>query len=218
LREFDIPFSVFVPTDFLNDNKKLFVDVIQQAINDFPGSEIAVKIDGQEYFYRLGTADERDDAAMRIILAVRNRSPEQRRSFVQSFLLAVGEPEFREKIYLSNSQLEVLSGFAEIGSHSVSHANLASLCGEELTRELRDSKNRLQSVIDDPVEGLAYPFGKDWSFSDAVKKQARECGYSYGLTTLWGRLDKACDLFAIPRIGVGNSTLRMKVNMMGINI
>jgi len=47
----------------------------------------------------------------------------------------------------------------EIASHTVSHPRLQQLTNEEVHRELRDSKRYLTSLLENDVEGFAYPYG-----------------------------------------------------------
>jgi peptidoglycan/xylan/chitin deacetylase (PgdA/CDA1 family) len=48
----------------------------------------------------------------------------------------------------------------EIASRTQSHPNLQRLTQEQVRHELRGSKEYLQSLLDEQVEGFAYPYGK----------------------------------------------------------
>ena len=218
LRDKEIPHSVYIPSGFLDDKAELFADSVQRALNACKETRITLNLNGRRVEYQLNTQAQRDDAALRIVLSIRDQAPEQRDALTQSVLAAVGMPPPGEQIYLSSSELERLGRFAETGSHSVTHANLASLSADALSDELTQSKRDLESITRQPVTGLAYPFGKPWSYSPEVQACARENGYVYALTTRWGKVNRETDLFSIPRIGVGNSTIRMKLNLLGVNI
>lgn len=61
--------------------------------------------------------------------------------------------------YMSVDQAkQIQAAGSEIGSHTVSHANLTTLDGAKLTSELADSKRKLEANFG-TVTSLAYPFG-----------------------------------------------------------
>ncbi|QEV07764.1 polysaccharide deacetylase family protein [Streptomyces prasinus] len=62
----------------------------------------------------------------------------------------------------------------EIGSHTVSHAQLDTLTGRQLRAELVDSKAVLEDVLGHPVPHLAYPHGYN---SPRVRAMAARAGY-----------------------------------------
>jgi peptidoglycan/xylan/chitin deacetylase (PgdA/CDA1 family) len=81
----------------------------------------------------------------------------------------------------------------EIGSHTISHAHLASLSDGELRRELSESKEQIEAALGRPCTELAYPYGEH---DERVRVLARAAGYerAYGL---WARPG---DRFALPRL------------------
>src|SRR5437870_793432 len=52
----------------------------------------------------------------------------------------------------------------EIGSHTVTHADLGQVSPDEARTELADSKNTLEAKLERPVRWLAYPFGGKQNF------------------------------------------------------
>ncbi|MEG1288109.1 MAG: polysaccharide deacetylase family protein [Bacilli bacterium] len=75
------------------------------------------------------------------------------------------------------------SGVFEIGSHSVSHANLASLKEKDLENELKVSKETLEKLIGKSVTSVAYPFG---SYNNNVVNMAKKY-YKFGISTVPGK-------------------------------
>jgi peptidoglycan/xylan/chitin deacetylase (PgdA/CDA1 family) len=84
----------------------------------------------------------------------------------------------------------------EVGSHTVTHAHLRRLAHDDLARELRDSRERLEAELDRPCRFLAYPYGEE---DGRVRRAAREAGYeaAFGLSP-----DGVADRFAVPRVGI----------------
>ena len=92
---------------------------------------------------------------------------------------------------------ELAARGVEIGSHTCSHPHLPRLGDDELDRELRESRARLEDVLRRPCRFFAYPFGDE----DArVRAATRRAGYEAAFA-LPGDV-AAPDDFAVPRLGV----------------
>jgi peptidoglycan/xylan/chitin deacetylase (PgdA/CDA1 family) len=63
----------------------------------------------------------------------------------------------------------------EIGAHTVSHPHLARLTSAELQRELRESKERIETEIGRPCLHLAYPYGEH---SADIRRAAEAAGFA----------------------------------------
>lgn len=74
----------------------------------------------------------------------------------------------------------------EIGSHSTSHTVLANESIAVITREMIDSRARLESMLHVPCVSIAYPVGGPAGIDDRVIKAAADCGYQYGCTYVSG--------------------------------
>lgn len=87
--------------------------------------------------------------------------------------------------YMSAGQIaELARAGHEIGSHTVSHADLSTLSDAELTAELVDSKAALEQLAaGSSVESLAYPYG---TANERVADAARAAGYRSGRTVAPG--------------------------------
>ncbi len=94
---------------------------------------------------------------------------------------------------------EELHGLAdrgvEIGSHTITHPHLTRLSDAELSRELQDSRSRLEDELGRACLLLAYPYGEN----DArVRAAARKAGYTaaFALRETFA----SADPFALPRV------------------
>jgi peptidoglycan/xylan/chitin deacetylase (PgdA/CDA1 family) len=92
---------------------------------------------------------------------------------------------------------ELVSRGVEVGSHTITHAHLPTLSDADLTRELGDSKQQLETEIGSPCRFLAYPYGEH----DArVRAAAQKAGYVAAFA-LPGR-EAPLNPFAFPRVGI----------------
>ena len=86
----------------------------------------------------------------------------------------------------------------EIGSHSRTHRSLVNLNKDALSRELKESKDKIESITGKEVSSLAYPFG---FYNVNVKTLASESGYYFGFKN-FSLHAEIRDLFEIQRIPI----------------
>ena len=110
-------------------------------------------------------------------------------------------PSFARATTLTDLKRAVAHSGVTVGSHTVSHPNLARLTPQEVTRELVDSREWLRSNLgSSAVPWLSYPYGLR---SPAVMKAAAEAGYrgAFRVTGGWLRRD-AKPAYDLPRLNV----------------
>ncbi|SPL72450.1 polysaccharide deacetylase family protein [Acinetobacter stercoris] len=102
---------------------------------------------------------------------------------------------------LNDEQVQLLSnsGLVEIGSHTLTHANLDKLNDAECFTEMSESKKRLEQLIGRPVTSFAYPFGI-YSVRDVAV--AKQVGYTNAVTTKEGIDDLTPDFMQLQRIKI----------------
>ncbi|NTV52114.1 MAG: polysaccharide deacetylase family protein [Candidatus Firestonebacteria bacterium] len=101
---------------------------------------------------------------------------------------------------LGRAELAALQGQGwEIGSHGLSHANLAGLAPEALRRETADSRSLLEEALQSPVNVFAYPFG---SWDAAARAAVAQAGYAAACAISPGTRSVTADLFALRRVYV----------------
>jgi peptidoglycan/xylan/chitin deacetylase (PgdA/CDA1 family) len=126
----------------------------------------------------------------------------------------VYEPRPRMKILEAEGLREVATRGIEVGSHSMTHRNLANLDSLALEQEVNDSCRILSEVWGEAVEGFSYPYG---SFSYATVQAVRQGGYAYACawntnsTNVRGR-DMKYHLLRIP-VSEKDNTLRFGLKL-----
>jgi peptidoglycan/xylan/chitin deacetylase (PgdA/CDA1 family) len=103
-------------------------------------------------------------------------------------------------LLMNDAQLRELADAGhEIGSHTMTHPHLARIPREEVERELRNSKSRIEHAINRNVGVLAYPYG---GVDETVKAIAEECGYQFGVAVNSGPVHAGRDRMEIRRAQV----------------
>ncbi len=89
----------------------------------------------------------------------------------------------RKFAHLSRDDLRQLNdqGF-EIGSHGCSHRSLLAMNDVQAMHELAESKKKLEAILNRPVYSISYPFGQ---FNRKLLQMAKECGYAFGVASLY---------------------------------
>jgi peptidoglycan/xylan/chitin deacetylase (PgdA/CDA1 family) len=94
---------------------------------------------------------------------------------------------------------EVSRNGVEIGSHTRSHPQLATLSGEALKEELAGAKRDIEEHLGREVDHFCYPYG---NYNDDVKSEVIKAGYRYAVVTQRGHVLKGSDPLALRRVPV----------------
>jgi peptidoglycan/xylan/chitin deacetylase (PgdA/CDA1 family) len=116
--------------------------------------------------------------------------------------------------YMSRQQVKAASDQGiVIGSHSVSHLDLASLGPGELARQVAFSRTELEALAGRPVLDFCYPSGR---YTDAVVRAVAAAGYRDATTTAPGLDHTLADRFTWSRVRVsGGETLAQFAAALG---
>lgn len=105
--------------------------------------------------------------------------------------------------YMTRDQIiEINNNDIEIGSHTLSHPDLATATSTRAEKEILDSKKQLEDIIVKKVISFCYPSGK---YNDATENYVKNSGYSFAVTTKGG-ITTFADLFTLNRYRINNGT------------
>jgi len=105
---------------------------------------------------------------------------------------------------MSSDQLRSLSNLGfEIGAHSMNHYDLTKLRDEEIFKEIAESKETLEKILDEPVHTFAYPYG---SLNKRVKKMVEIAGFSFACGVYTGPYRFGDDFFDLRRLAINYHT------------
>ncbi len=91
-------------------------------------------------------------------------------------------------------------GFS-VGSHTLSHIPLTDLHPDDAKREIAESGKILSRRIGAPIKGFSYPRGA-WNME--LANMAKQAGYEYAVTTVFGSNKSGCDRFALSRRSISD--------------
>jgi peptidoglycan/xylan/chitin deacetylase (PgdA/CDA1 family) len=91
----------------------------------------------------------------------------------------------------------------EVGAHSLSHTSLPARTTAEKEREIYGSRDECADITGTAPRNFAYPFG-DWD--EETSLLVRQAGFESACSTVEIGVGRGADLYALPRIQVGNWT------------
>lgn len=113
--------------------------------------------------------------------------------------------------------LELQSSNITIGAHTMTHARLADISREIAEVELKESKAILEKILNKEVRFVAYPKGKQSDVGSTAVTLAEAVGYHAAFSTENGLINKASNIFFLPRLGIRNIPLFVfKVRVSGL--
>jgi peptidoglycan/xylan/chitin deacetylase (PgdA/CDA1 family) len=93
----------------------------------------------------------------------------------------------------------------DIGAHTVTHPLLAAHPLETQRAEVYESKQRLEELLDRPIESFSYPYGGRGHYSDATVRVVSEAGFLRACTTEPERVRRRDSPFEWGRFVVSDS-------------
>jgi peptidoglycan/xylan/chitin deacetylase (PgdA/CDA1 family) len=105
----------------------------------------------------------------------------------------------------------------DIGSHTVTHADLGAVSLEQARREAVESKRVLEHRLQKPVRWLAHPFGQRTNLRHDVVPLLQEAGYEACFSGYGGFIYPGCPDFVLPREAVPYfaSLLNLELHLTG---
>lgn len=198
LSSMGIPALFFVATGAIDSRRPLWNDTIFHAFARI--TDRRLQLDSIDMAFDVSTLKKRARAAQQVLKTFWGLNAAGQRTLLGELNDRAKDPvKSSPTVCLSSEDLVSLGntdGFS-IGSHTHHHRALTRCTREQIVEELQCSKERLETLVGQPVLDLSYPKG----LNDAgVRNVARDIGYRTGYSTGNGVTD---DLYNIYRFNIG---------------
>ena len=209
-----LSFTVFLTTGLIgSDREMLWTEKVKWMIFHTGALSLSWNVGGRELSFPLATPREKEYAARRIMEDLKT-SPVDSRRKKEKLLeksLAGGRrvvPTDGERYdYLDWKDVrQMAKEGVEFGSHTVNHPILTSLSREAAAREIRDSRERIESNTAGKCRLFSFPNGTRKDFSEIHKTILKESGYSCAATIIPGLNDRYTDPYELRRFHVSRDT------------
>lgn len=204
LRQFGIPATVFVATDFLNGGR-MWNDSVIEVLRIAEGDILDLSGVGLD-LYPIGEIGERRKSAGTIIREIKHWPPEKRAAAVESMESMVGA--LPADMMMSDDQVRSLKGNGiEIGAHTKSHPILSTLDLDLSRQEVVESKQHLEEIIKGEVRYFAYPNGRPGiDYRTEHRDIVEIAGFEAAVSTNWGVVSELSDKWQLPRFTPWDNT------------
>jgi peptidoglycan/xylan/chitin deacetylase (PgdA/CDA1 family) len=216
LQKYKIPATIYLTVDAIESGYAAWYDRIFVALQSFPGNQLDVMLERPRAF-QLDSFAARINAGVEIIGYLRTVSNERRLQWCASFEEAV--PVSSDELancMLTWEQVKTMhQGGISFGSHTMTHPVFSRVPLPEMERELRNSKELIESKIGSPVRDFAYPFGRPADCDAGGGSLLAQCGYQTAVTTNEGVNTPSTYPYGLRRTQIGEErSLAMFVLML----
>jgi peptidoglycan/xylan/chitin deacetylase (PgdA/CDA1 family) len=204
LEQYSLPATFFLIPAFVSRETHAWWERLSWCVLDARAAELQ----WNDRVIPLGERASRVDVVEQLAADLKLLSRTERELAVEELVgqLAPATP-YREDLFLDWDQSRALvqRGF-EVGSHSYRHAILARETPAEQLEDLTRSKKLLESELDAPIDGLAYPNGEHGDFGPETFDSLRSAGYTHAVTTIPGVNRRTTPPFELRRVVISPAT------------
>jgi peptidoglycan/xylan/chitin deacetylase (PgdA/CDA1 family) len=191
--------SFFISTGFL-DGGRMWNDSVVECLRACRHQEIDLEAFGLGR-YSIASAAQRRDAIGALLPRIKYLSLAGREEAIARLQQICGVTELPTNLMMRAEQVrEMHRAGMEIGAHTVRHPILTTLTLPEAECEISEGRNKLQAIIDTPVDMFAYPNGKPGrDYDQSHVTLLSQLGFRGAVTTAPGVARSGDDLFQLPR-------------------
>lgn len=193
-----LPATFFIAADFL-DGGRMWNDTIIESVRRFDGETLDPDLPGVGQL-DLSSIAARRAAVERLLRELKHLPPAVRVEHTERIAKAC-RATLADNLMMRSTQVRALRAAGmEIGAHTLSHPILAALDAPTAQREIDGGKERLEGLLQEPVDLFAYPNGKpDRDYGAEHVEMVRAAGYKAAFSTAAGAADRASAIFELPR-------------------
>lgn len=133
---------------------------------------------------------------------------EKRRGVLNNIRHGMGASDESRASHRTLTKTEVAQiaegGIIDVGGHTVSHTDLATLARLDQLEEIRTSKRQLEEIVGYPPVGFAYPYGKRANYTKETVELVQQSRFHYACTNTSGAVYTSADPFELPRIYIAD--------------
>lgn len=202
LNRLGLPATIFLATDAIDSGRMLWHDRVFYALRATQARSLE-QFGENGQTYPLNTTAEKRHALTEVLKFLWSLDDSERCLWVERLTQQlVGEKSLNSNgLMLRWADIKVMKehhiGF---GGHTVTHPILSKISVRQIRREIRDSKEIIESKLEMPVKHFAYPVGRREDFTNTVKNELRDAGFECAVSTIFGANDSKRDLFELRRV------------------
>lgn len=223
LKEFKIPATIYLATDFINSNRFLWWDVLEEVVLN---PEIELKKMTTLLLQEKGTnfaGEDRVRFFWEIYSYLKSIEPAQRDEILK--IMYADLKISPDKMDMSTRQMfswehifEMSKSNISFGAHTQSHVILSKISLTKAKIEIQNSKNEIEYRTQNSVTSFAYPNGGLDTFNEDIVELLKNSGFESAVTTVKGFAGSNDNLFQLKRYNIDgeDSLSTFKCKLSGI--
>jgi peptidoglycan/xylan/chitin deacetylase (PgdA/CDA1 family) len=205
-RKLNLPFTIFVPSDFPSGRADLWWLVLEEAIRRAKAIEVAVN--GARRRFECATVQDKENTFHEIYWALREVDEDQARALVASLALENGIDgrALADRLLMTWDEIREMAAdpLVTFGAHTKGHYALAKLPEDRARAEIIESIAVLERELARPCRHFSFPYGDSTAAGEREFRLAAEAGMQTAVTTRKGLIQTRHQnrLTALPRLSL----------------
>jgi peptidoglycan/xylan/chitin deacetylase (PgdA/CDA1 family) len=206
LKQYGMPFTVFISSGFLNQDRFFWVDLVEHWFNRTKASTVQLLFPEGYRTWPCTNNQEKIKAVIEIKKILKKMKPLLRNEILGQLQdqTQVDDPPADVENYccMSWNDLYDMSRdpLVTIGAHTVNHEILSNLSVEEMEFEIVESRRILERALGCSILSFAYPNGKPEDYSQASIDILQSAGYSCAFKVVPDPAPNCVQRYSIPRV------------------
>ncbi len=211
LKKHVTPATFFISTDYINQKCLFWFDKVAYIIKATSHCEVCFSWLDEKVSIS-PDLNGRDELIKQVLSKLKQVDNDDRLVLINEIQEKLGFNDSVETVSSNypmtwENVIEMNNNGMSFGSHSVTHPILSKVSNSELHDELFDSKAIIEKKLNTHCESLAYPSGKEGTFSLVVQDMAKSMGYKLGFAYMQGvNYRSTMNSFSIKRLCVERYT------------
>lgn len=199
LQQHGLHATFFIATGFL-DGGRMWNDTLIESVRHAAVQQIDLSWLGLVGLRPLVSVADKRAVLEALIPAIKHMPAGQRAESVACVAEAC-QAALPDDLMLASAQLrELRAAGMGVGAHTVSHPILARLDAPSAFREMAESRDILQGLLNERIGLFAYPNGKPGQdYLPEHVEMARSIGFDAAVSTHWGTSSLGADMFQLRR-------------------
>jgi peptidoglycan/xylan/chitin deacetylase (PgdA/CDA1 family) len=195
--------TFFLTAGCINGQQPFWPAEIRALISAIPASNLCLTLKGKIFELPLHGVQSRQDAIHRVTRLLKSHPIPVRERLREELRAQAAAARVPSVMLTWNEAAEMHELGMTIGAHTLTHANLPSAGQEDATREIVESKEKLERELDIPVTLFAYPNGgAEQYFTPALQRIVATAGFRAAFSSRNGFARPGSDMYALERIQV----------------
>lgn len=207
LKKYQIPATIFIPTDYIETGKMFWWDELRAIINNYH----------QTFFFRQKTFScfakhqkLKAIAELSKIIAANEENRDEILAELRKSTKSSGNHYVNNMMSWAQIKALHVAGI-NIGSHGCSHRRLSLITSnDEVETQLITSKIAIEKHLGQRITSFSYPYGRETDYDKRTLLAIEKAGYELACTGVVRRYRPNRDSrFEIPRIGIASSDTKL---------